>query len=157
MSTVEGRLRDAGLVLPPPTAPMALYAPVVRSGRLVFVSGQGPIRDGAPVYRGRVGAEVSEDQGVEAARLCALNTLAVLAAEISDLDRVRKVVKLLGFVASSDDFERQPFVMNGASEVLLTAFGPEAGRHARSAIGTSVLPLGIPVEIEVAFELVDDA
>ena len=156
MSNVERRLRDAGLVLPPATTPMAAYVPAIRSGRLVFVSGQGPIRDGAPVYQGRLGAEVSEEQGVDAARICALNTLAVLASEIGDLDRVRQVVKLLGFVSSTDDFDRQPFVMNGASELFLMAFGPERGRHARSAIGTNALPLRIPVEIEVAFELDGD-
>lgn len=153
MKTVEDRLRDAGFELPPVTAPVASYAPAVQTGNLVFVSGQGPLRHGEPVYKGRVGRELSEDEGVDAARICALNTLAVLKSQVNDLARVKRVVKLLGFVASADDFERQPFVMNGASDLLVLAFGPERGMHARSAIGTSKLPFDIPVEIEVAFEL----
>lgn len=157
MSYVESRLKDAGATLPPFAAPIASYAPTARTGNLIFVSGQGPIANGAPVYRGRVGAEVSEVEAIDAARICALNTLATLKAEIGDLDRVARVVKLLGFVASADDFERQPFVMNGASDLLVAAFGPEAGMHARSAIGTSKLPFDIPVEIEVAFEIAPDA
>ena len=157
MSNVERRLREAGFDLPPVSAPIASFAPAVRTGNLIFVSGQGPIRDGEPVYRGRVGANVTEEEGIDAAQICALNTLAVLKSQVSDLDRIQRVVKLLGFVASADDFERQPFVMNGASDLLITAFGPEAGMHARSAIGTNKLPFNIPVEIEVAFELADEA
>lgn len=157
MSHVETRLKEAGLTLPPFTAPIASFAPAARTGNLVFVSGQGPIKDGTPVYRGRVGATVSEDEGIDAARISALNTIATLKAHVGDLDRVARVVKLLGFVASADGYERQPFVMNGASELFLTAFGNEAGMHARSAIGTCKLPFDIPVEIEVAFELVPDA
>ncbi|MEX2541978.1 MAG: RidA family protein [Trueperaceae bacterium] len=153
MSTVVSRLREAGLELPTPVAPVASYVPTVRTGQLIFVSGQGPLRDGQPVYRGRVGREVSEEEGIDAARIAALNTIAALKGSIGDLSRVTRVVKLLGFVASADDFERQPFVMNGASDLFITAFGPDVGRHARSAIGTSKLPFDIPVEIEVAFEL----
>lgn len=157
MSNVEARLAQAGIDLPDTRPPIANYAPAVTSGRLVFVSGQGPIIDGKPAYRGRVGATVSESEGIEAARICAINTLAVLKQHVTNLDRVKRVVKVLGFVASADDFERQPFVMNGASDLLHLAFGPEWGSHARSAIGTSKLPFDIPVEIEVAFELHDDA
>jgi len=157
MSEVERRLQEAGIVLPEVPPPIASYVPAMAVGRLVFVSGQGPIVDGEPVYRGRVGAGVSEEQARDAARLCAINTIATLKSYVGDLAKVRRVVKLLGFVASADDFERQPFVMNGASDLLLTAFGPEFGGHARSAIGTSKLPFDIPVEIEVAFELLEES
>lgn len=157
MSAIDERLQEAGIVLPKVPPPIASYMPAIAVGRLVFVSGQGPIIDGQPVYRGRVGAGVTEEQATDAARLCAINTIATLKSYVGDLSKVRRVVKLLGFVASADDFERQPFVMNGASELLLTAFGPELGGHARSAIGTNKLPFDIPVEIEVAFELHEDA
>ena len=157
MSEVERRLQEAGIVLPVVPPPIASYVPAMTVGRLVFVSGQGPIVDGEPAYRGRVGAGVSEEQAKDAARLCAINTIATLKNYVGDLAKVRRVVKLLGFVASADDFERQPFVMNGASDLLLTAFGPELGGHARSAIGTSKLPFDIPVEIEVAFELLEES
>ena len=157
MSEVERRLQEAGIVLPRVPPPIASYVPAMAVGRLVFVSGQGPIVDGEPIYRGRVGAGVTEEQAKDAARLCAINTIATLKNYVGDLAKVRRVVKLLGFVASADDFERQPFVMNGASDLLLTAFGPELGGHARSAIGTSKLPFDIPVEIEVAFELFEEA
>lgn len=152
MSRVEANLREARLELPPAPEPAANYLPAVRTGNLLFVSGQGPTRNGTPVIRGLVGDAVSEAEAVEAAQLCALNSLAVIKATIDDLDRVVRVVKLLGFVASADDFERQPLVMNGASDLYVTAFG-EAGRHARSAIGTSKLPFDIPVEVEIAVEL----
>jgi len=149
---IESRLREAGIVLPDVTAPVANYVPAVRTGNLVFVSGQGPTDAGVPVYRGIVGADITEQEAYEAARLCALNSLAALKHEIVDLDRVSRVVKLLGFVASSPEFERQPFVMNGASDLLALAFG-DAGKHARSAIGTSKLPFNIPVEIEITVEI----
>ncbi len=152
MSMIESRLREAGIVLPDVTAPVANYVPAVRTGNLVFVSGQGPTDAGVPVYRGIVGADITEQEAYEAARLCALNSLAALKHEIVDLDRVSRVVKLLGFVASSPEFERQPFVMNGASDLLALAFG-DAGKHARSAIGTSKLPFNIPVEIEITVEI----
>lgn len=155
MSQVEARLQDAGIDLPEFVAPVANYVPSVEVNGLVYISGQGPTRDGSPVIRGVVGDTVSEEDAYEAARLCALNSIAVLKHHVLDLDRVERVVKLLGFVASVQGFERQPFVMNGASDLLVLAFG-NAGRHARSAIGTSALPFAIPVEIEVIVALRDD-
>lgn len=152
MSEVEKRLKEQGITLPEVGEPIANYVPAVRSGNLVFVSGQGPTVDGEPVWRGRVGASVSEEDGYAAARLCAVNCIAALRYEVGDLDRVARIVKILGFVASADDFERQPFVMNGASDLLTLAFG-DAGRHARSAIGTSKLPFDFPVEVELIAEL----
>lgn len=152
MSEIEARLSAAGLALAEPAAPVASYVPAVRTGNLVFVSGQGPKRDGGFAYLGIVGDTVSEEQAYDAARICALNSLTALKSEIGDLGRVTRVVKLLGFIASAPDFERQPFVLNGASDVMSIAFG-DAGRHARSAIGTSKLPFDIPVEVEAIFEV----
>lgn len=154
--SVEDRLRDAGLELPAVPAPVANYVPAVRTGNLVFVSGQGPTVDGSPVWTGLVGDSVTEEGGYEAARLCALNCIAVLKRELGDLSKVARVVKLLGFVASAPDFDRQPFVMNGASDLLALAFD-DVGRHARSAIGTNKLPFGIPVEVELVVEVRDGA
>lgn len=156
MSRVEKRLLEAGTTLPDAASPVANYVPAVRTGNLVFISGQGPKVDGRPVYRGVVGSALSEEEAYEAARLCAVNSLAALKREIGDLDLVTRVVKLLGFVASAPDFERQPFVMNGASDLLALAFG-EAGRHARSAIGTNKLPFDIPVEIELIVEVAPES
>ncbi|WP_324668805.1 RidA family protein [Geochorda subterranea] len=144
----EERLAQLGLALPSPPAPVAAYVPAIVVGKLVFVSGQGPIRDGKPAYQGVVGADLSEEQGYAAARLAALNALAVLKAELSSLSEVRRVVKLTGWVRSATGFGRQPFVINGASELLEAVFG-DAGKHARTAIGTSELPFGIPVEVEL--------
>ncbi|BAS28052.1 RidA family protein [Limnochorda pilosa] len=149
---VEARLQEMGLRLPEAPAPMAAYVPAVRAGNLVFISGQGPIRDGQPAYRGKVGSDLKEEDGREAARLAILNALAVLKAEVGDLERVRRIVKLLGWVNSAPGFERQPFVINGASELLEHLFG-ERGRHARSAVAANELPFGIPVEIEMIAEV----
>ncbi len=150
--SAEEKLRKLGIVLPVPPAPVAAYVPVVQTGNLAFVSGQGPIRDGKAAYTGRLGAEISLEQGQEAARLAVLNCLAQLKAHLGSLDRVRRIVKVLGFVAGTDQFDRQPYVINGGSQLLEQVFG-EAGRHARSAIGTNSLPFGIPVEIELIAEV----
>jgi enamine deaminase RidA (YjgF/YER057c/UK114 family) len=131
---------------------VAAYVPVVQTGNLAFVSGQGPVREGKPVFVGRLGAEISLEQGQEAARLAMLNCLAQLKAHLGSLDRVRRIVKVLGFVAGTDQFDQQPYVINGGSQLLEQVFG-EAGRHARSAIGTNKLPFGIPVEIELIAEV----
>lgn len=146
--TPEDRLKRLGLVLPAPPTPVANFVTAVRDGALVYLSGQGPTVDGVPAIRGKLGGEVTPEQGYEAARLCALNLLGVLRREIGDLERVRRVVKLLVFVASETGFADQPRVANGASDLLVEVFG-ERGRHARSAIGTSQLPFDIPVEIEM--------
>lgn len=153
MSEVERRLQAAGVTLPKAPPPVANFAPAVRTGHLIFVSGQGPVEQGVPVITGLVGDTVSKDEAYRAAQLCAINTLAVLRQEVGDLDRVTQVVKLLGFVASQTGFNQQPAVMNGASDLLVLAFGDHIGKHARSAIGVSQLPFDIAVEIEVVFEL----
>jgi enamine deaminase RidA (YjgF/YER057c/UK114 family) len=152
MPTPEERLQRLGVSLPSPVAPVAAYVPCVRTGDLVYVSGQVPVVDGKPSHLGRLGDNVGLDDGVAAARTCAVNVLAALKAELGELSRVRRVVKLTGFVASTADFTDQPKVINGASELFGEAFG-EAGRHARAAIGVAVLPLGVPVEVDAIVEV----
>lgn len=146
-SQVEARLRELGLALPSPPRPVAAYVPAVTAGNLVFLSGQLPVKDGVLV-KGRVGAELTVEEGYEAARLCALNALAHLKAEVGSLDRVERIVKLVGWVSSAAGFDQQPQVVNGASELFLALFG-ERGRHARSAVSAHVLPMGAAVEIEL--------
>jgi len=152
MSEVEENLAKLGLALPEPVAPVANYVPFVVSGSAVYVSGQISIgRDG--VVAGRLGESMSLDDGAAAARLCGLNLIAqVKAACAGDLGRVRRVVKLGGFVTSAPDFTDQPKVINGASDLMVAAFG-EAGRHARSAVGVPSLPLGAAVEVDGVFEI----
>ena len=151
MTTPEDRLAKLGLELPPVAAPVAAYVPAVRTGSYVYVSGQLPWRAGELIARGKVGAEVSVEDANACARQCALNALAVINAELGSLSAVRRVVKVLGFVASDPAFTAQPQVVNGASELFGEVFG-EAGQHARSAVGVSVLPLDTPVEVEVIVE-----
>jgi enamine deaminase RidA (YjgF/YER057c/UK114 family) len=141
------RLAELGLELPPVSAPLAAYLPAVRSGDLVFTSGQLPMRDGVLPMTGKVGAAVSPEDGTVLARQCALNGLAAIDALVG-LDSVLAVVKVVGFVASAPDFFGQPSVINGASELLRAVFG-DAGMHARSAVGVAVLPLDAPVEVEL--------
>ena len=152
MSTVEDRLSSLGLTVPEVVPPVAAYVPTVRAGNLVFTSGQLPARDGEMLATGKLGGEVSEEQGFECARQCALNALAAVKAEVGSLDDVKRVVKAVVFVASTPDFTAQPRVANGASELLAEAFG-DAGRHARSAVGVPVLPLDVPVEVELIVEV----
>lgn len=149
--TVADRLAELGLVLPPVVPPVAAYVPAVRSGSLVFTSGQLPMVDGALPQVGKVGALVTPEQAKELARTCALNGLAAIDALVG-LDSVVRVVKVVGFVASTPDFTGQPAVVNGASELLGEVFG-EAGQHARSAVGVSALPLDAPVEVELVVEV----
>lgn len=148
----EERLAELGLTLPEPAAPVAAYVPAVRTGNLVYISGQGPLRDGRLAFTGKVGAEVDIDSAKEAARITCLNGLAALKAEIGDLADVTRVVKLTVFVNSAAGFDQQPAVANGASELLQDLFG-DAGRHARSAVGMAELPFGMSVEIEFVFEV----
>ena len=152
MSGVEERLSELGVTLPQVVAPLAAYVPTARSGNLVFTAGQLPFVDGKLPTTGKVGGEVDADTAKTLARTCALNAVAAIAAEIGDLDRVRRVVKVVGFVASDPSFTGQPGVINGASEFLGEVFG-ERGRHARSAVGVAVLPLDAPVEVEVVVEV----
>jgi enamine deaminase RidA (YjgF/YER057c/UK114 family) len=152
MTTPESRLADLGLTLPPVVKPVAAYVPAVRSGSYVYTAGQLPMVDGALPATGKVGAEVDPDRAKELARICALNAIAAVKAEIGELSLVRRVVKVVGFVASTPGFTGQPGVVNGASELLGEVFG-EAGVHARSAVGVAVLPLDAPVEVEMVVEV----
>jgi enamine deaminase RidA (YjgF/YER057c/UK114 family) len=152
VSTAEERLAELGLTLPTDTPPLAAYVPAVRTGNLVFTSGQLPRIDGELTHVGKVGAEVTPEQAKEAAQACALNAIAALKGEIGDLEKVRRVVKVVGFVASAPGFSGQPGVVNGASELLGKVFG-DAGVHARSAVGVAALPLDVPVEVEMIVEV----
>lgn len=150
---VDQHLQQLGIELPAPAPPAGAYVPFVRTGNLLLVAGQLPLRDGKIVYAGRVGAEIALADGVAAARLCALNLLAqVRAACDGDLDRVQRVVRLAGFVLAIPGFTQHPQVLNGASELMVDVFGT-AGRHARVAVGASSLPLGAAVEVEGMFEI----
>ena len=152
MSTPEERLADLGLSVPDVAKPVAAYVPALRSGNYVFTSGQLPMRDGQLMLTGKVGGEVTQEEAVECARQCALNALAAVRAEVGELSAVKRIVKVVAFVASTPDFTAQPLVANGVSELLGEVFG-EAGRHARSAVGVNVLPLDSPVEVELVVEV----
>jgi enamine deaminase RidA (YjgF/YER057c/UK114 family) len=152
MSKVEDALASMGLSVPDVAKPVAVYIPAVRSGNHVFTSGQLPMRFGELMVTGKVGGEVSEEEAVACAQQCALNAIAAVKAEIGDLDQVKRIVKVVAFVASTPDFTGQPRVANGASELFGHAFG-EAGIHARSAVGVPVLPLDSPVEVELIVEI----
>ena len=154
MSTPEERLAEIGLTVPEVVPPVAAYQPTARTGTLVFTAGQLPMRDGAPITTGKLGDGVSDEVGYECARQCALNALGAIKAEIGELSQVKRVVKAVVFVASAPGFTGQPQVANGASELLGTAFG-EAGKHARSAVGVAVLPMDVPVEVELIVEVLE--
>ncbi|MFE3198539.1 RidA family protein [Embleya sp. NPDC059237] len=149
----EQRITDLGLTLPGVVPPVAAYVPAVRTGNYIHTSGQLPMIEGKLPATGKVGAEVTAEEAKDLARQCALNALAAVKAELGDLALVRRVVKVVGFVASAPDFTGQPGVINGASELLGEVFG-EAGQHARSAVGVAVLPLDAPVEVEILVEVV---
>lgn len=148
MSAVEDRLAELGLQVPEVTKPVAAYVPALQDGNLVYTSGQLPMADGTLQATGKVGAEVAQDDAAKLAELCALNAIAAVKSIVGDLDKVTRVVKVVGFVASDPGFTAQPAVINGASELLGKAFG-ERGAHARSAVGVAVLPLNAPVEVEI--------
>jgi enamine deaminase RidA (YjgF/YER057c/UK114 family) len=152
MPTPEERLQELGVSLPAPATPVAAYVPCVRTGDLVYVSGQVPMVDGKPSHLGHLGDDVDLEAGRAAARTCAVNVLAALKAELGELSRVRRVVKVTGFVASTADFTDHPKVVNAASELFGDVFG-DAGRHARAAMGVAALPLGVPVEVEAIVEV----
>jgi enamine deaminase RidA (YjgF/YER057c/UK114 family) len=152
MSSPEQRLADLGLEAPEVAKPVAAYVPAVRTGNLVYTSGQLPMRRGQLISTGKVGGEVTTEEAIDCARQCALNAIAAVRAEVGDLSRVMRVVKVVAFVASTPDFTGQPGVANGASELLGTVFG-EVGQHARSAVGVPVLPLDAPVEVEMVVEV----
>lgn len=149
--TASARLTELGLVLPAVPSPAGVYVPAVRSGSLVFTAGQLPLVGGTVVATGKLGAEIDTARGQELARTCVLNALAAVDALVG-LDAVVRVVKVVGFVASASGFTAQPAVLNGASELLGTIFGP-AGAHARSAVGVAELPMDAPVELELIVEV----
>ncbi|MBU3752115.1 MAG: RidA family protein [Mycobacterium sp.] len=149
--SVAARLAELGITLPAVATPLAAYVPAVRTGNLVYTSGQLPLEEGKPTHSGKVGAEVSPEDAKAAARTCALNGLAAIDALVG-LGSVIRVVKVVGFVSSAPGFTGQPGVVNGASELLGAVFG-EAGAHARSAVGVAVLPLDAPVEVELIVEV----
>ena len=145
------RISELGIVLPQVATPAGAYVPAVVSGNLVFTAGQIPLVDGKLAATGKVGRDLTAEQAKEIARICALNAVAAIKSVIGDLDRVKKVVKVVGFVSSDPSFSQQPAVVNGASELLEQIFG-EKGIHARSAVGVAVLPLDAPVEVELIVE-----
>jgi len=148
MSAVEDRLAELGLKVPEVTKPVAAYVPALQDGNLVYTSGQLPMVDGKLAATGKVGAEVAQDDAAKLAEVCALNAIAAVKSIVGDLDKVTRVVKVVGFVASDPGFTAQPAVINGASELLGKVFG-ERGAHARSAVGVAALPLDAPVEVEI--------
>ena len=152
MTSPEERLAELGIELPPVAPPVAAYVPAVRTGSYVYTSGQLPMVGGALAATGKVGAEVDPDTAKDLARTCALNAIAAVKSVVGELSAITRVVKVVGFVASAPDFTGQPQVINGASELLGEVFG-ELGRHARSAVGVTALPLDAPVELEIVVEV----
>jgi len=152
MSTIESRLTELGITLPQAAAPAANYVPYVMTGSQLFISGQLPMADGKMQVTGKLGDTLSVEDGKTAAKLCAINLLAQAKAATGDLEKVVRLVKIVGFVNSTADFADQPLVINGASDFLVEAMG-DMGRHARSAVSAASLPFGVAVEIEAIFEV----
>lgn len=150
--SIEERLKELGITLPPAPQPLGAYVPCVRSGNLLFLSGILPLRDGKIQITGRVGESVTIEEARQEARQVVINALSILKATIGNLDLVKRCIKLSGYIASSADFVEQPTILNAASELLYEVFG-EKGRHARVAIGVSTLPLNSPIEIDFIFEV----
>lgn len=151
---IEKKLEELGYQLTIPPKPLASYLPCVKIGNLVFTAGQLPLVEGSLKYTGKVPVQLSEEEAVKAAEICALNCLSVIKSEIGDLDKIKRIVKVTVFVNSSEDFSKQPTVANGASDFLVKVLG-ENGKHARSAVGVSALPLNAPVEVELIAEVAD--
>lgn len=154
MMEVLDRLGRLGLNLPPVPKPVAVYVPAKRAGNLVWVSGQAATHDGKLMFSGKLGKDLTVEQGQEAAKIAMLNCLAILQDYLGDLDRVKQVIQVLGYVASAEGFGQQPQVVNGASQLLVDCFG-ERGKHTRLALGTNELPLGTPVEVTLLVEIED--
>jgi enamine deaminase RidA (YjgF/YER057c/UK114 family) len=152
MSEKEIKLEKMGILLPEIPKPVAAYIPAKQTGKLVFTAGQLPMVNGELISKGLLGQDVEIDEANKAARICTLNALAAIKGVIGDLDRIKQIVRVVGYVASVPTFTQQPAVVNGASELLLEIFG-EAGKHARSAVGMAVLPLNASVEIELTVEV----
>lgn len=153
-TSVESTIESMGLTLPQPARPVASYVPALRTGDLIYCSGQIPVRDGEVVYRGQVGAEgdISEDDAYDAARICALNCLAAIKAVVGDLDAITRIVRINGYVNSAPGFTDQPTVVNGASDLLKQVFG-DRGEHTRVAVGVAELPLDAAVEVDMIVEV----
>ncbi|HMP91369.1 MAG TPA: RidA family protein [Phnomibacter sp.] len=154
--TPEQRLQQLGHSLPPVSTPIANYVKWVRTGNLLFTAGHGPTRANGQLIAGRLGAQMSVEQGYEAAQVTGLQLLATLKAALGSLDKVKRIVKVLGLVQCTPEFTEQPKVMNGFSDLMVAVFGPEAGKHARSAVGTNALPNGMAVEIEMVVEIAEE-
>ena len=152
MGKVEDLLKSLGMVLPEVPAPLAAYIPAKKTGQVIFTAGQLPLLKGELICKGLLGQDVDVEQAYQAARICTLNALAAIKGVIGDLDRIKQIIRVVGYVASVPTFTQQPAVVNGASEVLLEIFG-ENGKHARSAVGMAVLPLNASVEIELTVEV----
>ena len=152
MGKVESRINELKLSLPVAPKPVAAYIPAKQTGNLVFTAGQLPMVNGELISKGLLGQDVEVDEANKAARICTLNALAAIKGVIGDLDRIKQIVRVVGYVASVPTFTQQPAVVNGASELLLEIFG-ENGKHARSAVGMAVLPLNASVEIEITVEI----
>ncbi len=152
MQRIEGILRKLEINLPDPPVPLAAYVPAKQSGNLVFTAGQLPLFNGELICKGLLGQDVEIEEANKAARICTLNALAAIKGVVGDLDRIKQIVRVVGYVASVPTFTQQPAVVNGASELLLEIFG-ENGKHARSAVGMAVLPLNASVEIELTVEV----
>lgn len=152
MMSIHDKLKKMNISLPPPPIPVAAYVPAVTAGDLVFISGTLPMKEGKLLFTGKLGKDLTVEQGVECARQAALNALATLQKQIGDLSRVKQIVRLTGFVASSEGFNQQPQVLNGAS-LLLGELFEEKGKHARAAVGAAELPLNAPVEIELIVQI----
>ena len=148
----EDQLRKKSIFLPNPPKPLGTYLPAVRSGNILFVSGMLPKKNSKISVKGKIGRELNQQEGYEAARLCVINGLAVVKAELGSLERVKRVLKVIGYVASEEAFVDQPKVVNGASDLLVDIFG-DNGKHARVAVGVAELPENVPVEIEMTFEI----
>lgn len=152
MGRIEGNLANLGLVLPAISKPVAAYIPAKQTGKLVFTAGQLPMVNGELISKGLLGRDVDIEDANNAARICTLNALAAIKGVIGDLDRIKQLVRVVGYVASIPTFTQQPAVVNGASELLLEIFG-DSGKHARSAVGMAVLPMNASVEIELTVEI----
>ncbi|SNY93917.1 Enamine deaminase RidA, house cleaning of reactive enamine intermediates, YjgF/YER057c/UK114 family [Cohaesibacter sp. ES.047] len=153
--TIESKLAELGITLPEAAAPAANYVPFVKSGNQLFISGQIPMTADGIQFKGKLGDSMTAEEGAKAAKLCAINLIAQMKAATGDLEKVARMVKLVGFVNSTGDFGEQPAVINGASNFMVEVFG-DKGRHARSAVSAASLPFGVAVEIEAIVELTED-